>query len=136
VVEAPLQKVAVSDPDDPIVEHFHGIPIRRSQAARATEEWNAVLERRAQAQFRPLMDQRGATAAGVNCSRCDSIGDFSDEGTRGYCSALRHMVSTWHNAECRLFVARTRMTGGELIKKIVDAGERERLADALKASKK
>lgn len=116
------------DADDPIVQEFFGVPLRRSQVARMNASEQALREIRVRAEFRPRMDAGPTSGIGVNCARCEHLGDFSDEGARGHCMIRSAMVATWHNCECKLFEPKTRPKGHDLIKEAVAAGERERLA--------
>ncbi len=85
-----------------------------------------IAERRAAAQYEPIMEKRQPIAerrtlavinpdgsaveefeatGEISCARCTHIADFSAEGERGWCSWRRRMVSTWHPAKCKAFAA-------------------------------
>lgn len=42
-----------------------------------------------------------------NCAACQHLGDFDDEGRRGFCIWLRGMKSTWHPVLCNAFIQKT-----------------------------
>lgn len=112
--------------DDPVVEHFGGVPLRRSQVARMADG-NAVLaEIRARAGYRPIHEAGLSSDAGVSCARCEHLGDFSDEAQRGFCRQLRHMVSTWHKCTCGIFEVRTTPKASDVLKAELARQEAER----------
>lgn len=117
---------AMSAEDDPIVEHFFGAPLRRSQVDRERECAEATRQIRQRAAYRSLVDAGPSSGVGVNCARCEFIGDFSDEGQRGICMQRRAMVSTWHNCECAIFVARTSLRASDVLKAELARQEHER----------
>lgn len=43
----------------------------------------------------------------VNCAECQHLGDFDDEGQRGFCLLRRRMMATWHPVICSGFVKKT-----------------------------
>lgn len=102
--------------DDPVIEHFGGVPITQSQAARMADGEAQVIAMRARAGYRSLPEAGPSSGLGVNCARCEHLGDFSDEAMRGYCSQLRHMVATWHNCECAIFTVRTTPKASDVLK--------------------
>lgn len=112
--------------DDPIVEHFGGVPLRRSQVARMVDGEARLAEIRARAGYRPLPDTGPSSETGVRCARCEHLGDFSDEAQRGFCRELRHMVSTWHNCTCAIFVLRTTPKASDVLKAELARQEAER----------
>lgn len=55
--------------------------------------------------FHPIMvDRRPQHVGEVNCASCKHLGDFDDEGRRGFCMLFRRMRSTWHPVVCSRFV--------------------------------
>lgn len=112
--------------DDPIVEHFGGVPITRSQQARMRDGEALTAEIRARASFKSLLEAGPSSGIGVNCARCEHVADYSDEAQRGWCSQLRQMVTTWHNCQCAIFTARTTPKASDALKAQLDRQERER----------
>lgn len=65
----------------------------------------AELQRRREAAaFRSVLEDRRPVEPEVNCAGCDHLGDFDDEGRRGFCMFLRLSRSTWHPVFCQTFV--------------------------------
>jgi hypothetical protein len=100
--------------------------VTTSLQARVDESIARIAERRAQAQYEPIMEKRQPIAerrifvgynpdgsaseqveptGEINCARCTHIGDFNAEHERGWCMWRRNMVSTWHPARCKAFAA-------------------------------
>jgi hypothetical protein len=86
----------------------------------------SVLDLRKLAQYKSLPNAGPSSGIGVNCARCEHCGDFSDEGMRGFCGRLGHMVSTWHNCNCAIFEVRTTPKASDVLKAQLERQEAER----------
>lgn len=89
---------------------WYGDEATQEQKARIAADESTLKARRAAAGYFPIMEVRrpAERTKEVNCASCDRLGDFDDEGRRGWCTYLKHQVSTWHPVLCNAFTPRTR----------------------------
>jgi hypothetical protein len=125
VVENAESKAVV---EDPVIVVWHGHPMRASQVQRIAESKARLTRLREVAGYKIL---NGASRdVGVNCARCEYIGDFNGEHQSGYCGLLRHMVATHYQVRCASFVPRTKPKAEDVLKAQMARQEAERRGDA------